>query len=138
MHDRVVSRGKVDELSVRKRLLAAGAALLATTSLVAVTPQPAAAVGCVANSICLHDPHNYGLPLDSWPADYIRTHRCVNVPAAFNNKTTSWRNTSRYRFVAYDAANCGGVFAMYTLFPNYSSPNVGVAWNDKLTSVGLG
>jgi hypothetical protein len=113
------------------------AALLATAGLVAVAPTPAQAVGCRAHSICLHDPHQFGEPLWSWPAIDIVEDRCVNL-TNFNNRVTSWRNTSNYRFVAFNSYNCSDVAGMFVLFPNSSSSNVGTSWNDKMSSIRYG
>jgi hypothetical protein len=113
----------------------AAVGMLAAAAGVFIVPEAALAVACPKNYVCVYDAQNYGTPWQKWTYQTLENNGCTNLNSDLNNSVTSYSNYSGARFVAYDHSNCSDIGAMFQLFPNYSNPNVGSAYNDKTNSI---
>ena len=124
-------------MTLRRIATVAAAAVLATAGTVGVTALPAQAVTCGTGNVCLHDPDRFGTPVWSMTGYALMTNNCTNL-TGFNNRVTSWQNTSNYRFVLYADANCSPLTALFAVNIRSSSSNIGTVANDKASSIGWG
>lgn len=130
---------------MRRRVLAALAAVLLGTGLAVAVATPAQAAAFVtchgAGVVCLAE-HRGGEGLQYGPYNWRPYGTCFNLPTWFNDKTSALWNkygidgTAPVQFTLYRDAGCSD--QLYTWGPNAYVLWIGTANNDRATSGCLG